>query len=80
MPRSRRQNSNYLTVVNEMTIEPVGLTDKAICDDCGQGAQIVVSELVTRGVDVLCWQCLMNRAMAVAAKIALAGEEDSPNA
>ncbi len=52
-----------------MAKKTVGLSDKLICDDCGDAAQIVVSELISRGVDVLCWQCLMSRAVAVAAKI-----------
>lgn len=79
MPRSRRQNRDYLTVVGDMADGAVGLTDKCICDDCGRGAQIVVSELQTRGVDILCWGCLMNRAMAVAASLAAKEGQDNPN-
>ena len=69
MPRSRRSNSSYSQSHLVAVEQPTGFTDKAICDDCGKGAQIVVSELITRGVDILCWPCMMARAVAAAAEV-----------
>lgn len=80
MPRSRHLSSNYSQgrlVVAEPT---TGFTDKALCDDCGKGAQIVVSELITRGVDILCWECMMARAIAVAATVVEAAEKADQDA
>ncbi len=51
--------------------------DKLRCDDCGNPANVVVSELITREVDILCWQCLMTRALAVAAQLAEREQEGS---
>ena len=80
MPRSRRSNNSY-SQSHLVVAEPTtGFTDKAICDDCGKGAQIVVSELITRGVDVLCWECMMARAIAVAAATVEAAEKEDADA
>lgn len=57
------------SVTKESTDLSLGLTDKAVCDDCGEAAQIVVSDLIARQCDVLCWGCLMRRAIVVAAEI-----------
>lgn len=80
MPRSRRSNNNYSQSNLAVVENPTGFTDKAICDDCGKGAQIVVSELITRGVDVLCWECMMARAIAVAARVVEEAEKADADA
>lgn len=80
MPRSKRSTNNYSQISLVGTEPSTGFTDKAVCDDCGKGAQIVVSELITRGVDVLCWECMMARAIAVASKVIEAAEKEDSNA
>ena len=51
-----------------------------VCDDCGEAAQIIVSELITRGVDVLCWSCQMARVTAAVTFIMQEEEKAEANA
>lgn len=40
------------------------------CDDgCGRVAALVVTDVSTRDVDLLCWPCLMRRALEVAQQV-----------
>lgn len=40
------------------------------CDDgCGKPASLVVCDVGGRDVDLLCWPCLMRRALEVAAAV-----------
>ena len=50
------------------------------CDDCGNPAAVVAADVVTRGVDVLCWPCLMKRALQVAQAVASGEAEQMADA
>ncbi len=54
--------------------------DRLDCDDCGKFAQIVVTNLIDREVDILCWPCMMVRAMNVAVQMGQLPEGDNIDA
>lgn len=52
--------------------DPVQVAHEAAaqCDDgCGRVATLVVTDTVSRDVDLLCWPCLMRRALEAAAAV-----------
>jgi len=49
--------------------------DAIPCDDsCGRQAQLTLLSFADRGVDYLCWPCLLTRTMAIAAEQAKLAE------
>lgn len=47
------------------------------CDDvCGRNAQLVIVSMADRGVDYVCWPCLMARVVKIAAEATEAGGEN----
>lgn len=49
--------------------EPIG-DGRTRCDGCDREASLVIADVNTREVEVLCWPCLMTRAVAVASELA----------
>jgi hypothetical protein len=62
----------------EQEIGPGTNPDAIPCDDaCGRQAQLVMVSLADRGVDYVCWPCLLARVVKIAAE---AGEGEPPAA
>lgn len=59
---------------------PIERPNRLVCDDCGQEAHMVVTNLLDREVDMLCWPCMMKRALAVVQNIAAQEGTDTENA
>lgn len=59
---------------------PIVREYRLVCDDCGQEAHMVVTTLTDRDVDLLCWPCLMKRALAVAARVVAEEQGEIANA
>ena len=56
--------------------------DAIMCDDgCGRQAQLTIVSLADRGVDYVCWPCLMARVVKIASEMPQAegnGGTDAP--
>lgn len=49
--------------------EPIG-DGRTTCDGCSREGSLCIADMNTREVEILCWPCLMGRAVAVASEIA----------
>ena len=60
--------------MNDVDIGPATDPDAIPCDDsCGRQAQLCIVSFADRGVDYVCWPCLMARVVKVGADLAEAG-------
>lgn len=57
--------------------QPIG-EGRTSCDGCEREGSLCIADMNTREVEILCWPCLMGRAVAVASEIA--GAVDGPDA
>lgn len=44
------------------------------CDDCGNSPQMMMCDMVTREMDLLCWACAMKRIVAMIKAVSEAEE------
>ncbi len=43
---------------------------RAVCDECGGEAQLIVVDVGDRQAEILCWGCLINRLLYIVRELA----------